>query len=124
MRWSTRPNMSSSEPASETARPVNWLAGAEAAGMFVLIMAYIWWLRFRYPFAWLPMLLLMFVAHVSHRETPATLGFKWSDPAHPPARLSGYLALLALVLLALGMGLRSIRAVTLQGAFLSFLMYC
>ena len=92
--------------------------------MFVLIMAYIWWLRFRYPFAWLPMLLLMFVAHVSHRETPATLGFKWSDPAPPPARLSGYLALLALVLLALGMGLRSIRAVTLQGAFLSFLMYC
>jgi len=87
-------------------------------------MAYIWWLRFRYPYAWVPMLLLMFVAHVCHRETPATLGFKWSHPAHPPARLSGFLALVALALLTLGMGFRSIRTVPLQGAVLSFLMYC
>jgi len=116
--------MSSSEAPSATPRPMNWLAGAEAAGMFILIMAYIWWLRFRYPYAWVPMLLLMFVAHVCHRETPATLGFKWSHPAHPPARLSGFLALVALALLTLGMGFRSIRTVPLQGAVLSFLMYC
>jgi Type II CAAX prenyl endopeptidase Rce1-like len=116
--------MSSSEPASETARPVNWLAGAEAAGMFVLIVAYIWWLRFRYPYAWVPMLLLIFAAHLYHGETLATLGFRRSHPAHALARLSAFLALLALALLTLGMGLRSIRTVTLQGAFLSFLMYC
>ena len=116
--------MSSSEPASETAPPVNWLAGAEAAVMFALIVAYIWWLRFRYPYAWVPMLLLILAAHLYRRETPARLGFKWSHPAHGLARLSAYLALVALALLGLGMGFHSIRAVTFQGALLSFLMYC
>ena len=92
--------------------------------MFVLIMAYIWWLRFRYPYAWVPMLLFMFVAHVCHWETPAQLGLKWSHPARPVARLSVYVALVALALLILGIGFCSIRTVPLQGAFLSFLLYC
>jgi hypothetical protein len=116
--------MSSSELVSETARPVNWLAGAEAAGMFVLIMAYIWWLRFRYPYAWVPMLLMMFASHQYRRETLATLGFKWSHSAHALARLSAYLAVVAFTLLILGIGFGSIRAVPMQGAFLSLLLYC
>jgi len=37
--------------------------------MFALIMAYIWWLRFPYPYSWLPMLLLMFASHVWRVET-------------------------------------------------------
>jgi len=114
--------MSSSDGAANTVRPVNWLAGSEAAGMFVLIMAYIWWLRFRYPYAWIPMLLLMFASHVRRRETLAMLGFKWRFPLF--ARLSAALALLALALLALGLSFHSIRTVTLEGAFLSFLQYC
>jgi hypothetical protein len=80
--------MSSSELPADTSRPVNWLAGAEAVGMFVLIMAYIWWLRFRYPYAWALMLLMMFASHQYRRETLATLGFKWSHPAHALAPLS------------------------------------
>jgi hypothetical protein len=116
--------MSSSEPPADTSRPVNWLAGAEAAGMFVLIMAYIWWLRFRYPYAWVPMLLLIFASHQYRGETFATLGFKRGRPAHALARLSVYSAVLAFTLLILGVGFGSIRAVPSQGAFLSLLLYC
>jgi len=92
--------------------------------MFVLIMAYIWWLRFRYPYGWMPMLLLIFASHRYRRETFATLGFKWGHPAHAPARLSAYLAVLAFTLLILGIGFGSIRAVPFEGAFLSLLLYC
>ena len=116
--------MSSSEAAARTARPVNWLAGLEAAGIFVLIMAYIWWLRFRCPYAWVPMLLLIFASHMRRRETLGKLGFKWSLPARAVARLSVFLALPALALLALGISLHSIRTVTLKGAFFSLLLYC
>ena len=116
--------MSSSEAAAKTPRPVNWLAGAEAVGMFALIMAYIWWLRFRYPYAWIPMLLLMFASHMWRGETLATLGFTRRLPARALARLSTILAALALALLTLGLSLHSIRTVTLAGAFLSFLLYC
>jgi len=116
--------MSSSKPAATIARPVNWRAGAEAVGMFVLIMAYIWWLRFRYPYAWVPMLLLMFGLQWYRRETPAKLGFKWRLPARALARLAAFLALVALALLILGLALHSIRAITFEGALLSFLLYC
>ena len=116
--------MSSSKTAIGRSRPLNWLAGAEAAGMFVLIMAYIWWLRFRYPYAWIPMLLLIFATHLYHRETLEFLGLKWKLPSRALLRPSMFLALLASALVILGMASRSIRAVTLQGAFFSFLMYC
>jgi CAAX prenyl protease-like protein len=112
-----------SKPAA-TARPVNWLAAAEAVGMFALIMAYIWWLRFGYPYAWVPMLLLMFASHVWRRESLAKLGFTWSLPARSLVRLAALLVLLALALLILGLALQSIRTVTFEGAFLSFLLYC
>jgi len=92
--------------------------------MFALIMAYIWWLRFPYPYSWLPMLLLMFASHVWRVETLATLGFKRRLAARDLARLSAFLVLLAMALLVFGMALRSIRAVSLQGAFLSLLLYC
>ena len=92
--------------------------------MLALIMAYIWWLRFRYPYAWVPMLLLMFASHVRRHETLVALGFNWRLPPHALARLSAALAVLALALLALGLSLHSIRTVTLEGAFFSFLLYC
>jgi len=92
--------------------------------MFVLILAYIWWLRFRYLYAWVPVLLLIFAAQLYRRETLATLGFKWSHPAHALARLLGYLAVVVFTLLILGIGFGSIRTVPMQGAFLSLLLYC
>lgn len=103
---------------------MNWSAGAEAVGIFALIMAYIWWLRFRYPYAWIPMLLLIFASHMRRRETLATLGFTRRLPARALARVSTVLAALALALLMLGLTLHSIRTVTFEGAFLSFLLYC
>jgi len=103
---------------------MNWLAGAEAAGMFALIMAYIWWLRFRYPYAWVPMLLLMFASHVWRGESLATLGFRRRLPVGALARLAAFVASVALALLILGLGFHSIRTVTFEGAFLSFLLYC
>ena len=92
--------------------------------MFVLIMAYIWWLRFRYPYAWVPMLLLMFASHMRRHENLRKLGFRQRLPRRTLAGLSAALCGLALALIALGLSLHSIRTVTLKGAFLSFLLYC
>jgi hypothetical protein len=116
--------MSSSEPVAGTPHAVNWSAGAEAIGIFALIMAYIWWLRFRFPYAWIPMLLLMFASHMWRGETLATLGFTRRLSPRILTRLSAALAILALALFTLGLTLHSIRTVTFEGAFLSFLLYC
>jgi hypothetical protein len=116
--------MSSSEPGSEPGPRINWLAGAEALCVFLLILSYIWWLRFRYPLAWVPMLLLVFASNLYHRENLGTLGFKRSKQGRSRARPFAYLALVALALLIVGLTFHSIRAVPPGGAFLSFAFYC
>jgi hypothetical protein len=116
MRWSMPLNISSSERASG----VNWRAGVEPVVAFSMIMLYIWWLRFRYPYAWVAMLALLIASHVRRREGLRKLGFRWSGSA----TLWLVLGLIAAGILALGLILHTIRQVSWQWACLSLLLYC
>ena len=114
------PNISSSEPA----HGVNWLAGVEAAVVFVLIMFYIWWLRFRQPYAWMPVLELVFASHFYHREGLGALGFGWQGRPRNFAKLSVTLALIATALIAVGLVFHTIRPIPWRGASLNLALYC
>jgi hypothetical protein len=120
MGSSMRPNIYSSEAAPRA----NWLAGIEAAVVFLLIMAYIWWLRFRYPYAWIAILALVVASQVRHGDTPGALGFRWTETPRSVARFSALLAVAVVPLVAGGMIFHTMRRVSWQGAFLSLEVYC
>ncbi|MCU1274751.1 MAG: hypothetical protein JWO48_2182 [Bryobacterales bacterium] len=117
MPSSTPQNISSSDK-------VNWLAGCEVFLVFSLIMVYIWWLRFRYPYSWIAIFAVVIASHLYHRETFAKLGFQWTGMRRTFVELSIPLGALALALLALGIVFRTVRDVTWQSAILSFALYC
>jgi hypothetical protein len=116
MRWSMPLNISSSDPAYR----VNWRAAVEPVAAFSMIMLYIWWLRFRYPYAWIAMLALLIASHLRRHEGFRELGFRWNAPA----TLWLVLWLIAVGILALGLTLHTIRQVSWQGACLSLVLYC
>jgi hypothetical protein len=64
---------------SEQSRDSDWRAGAEAAVIFSLILAYIWRLRFSHPYSWVPILLLVLISHLYHGETREMLGLRWTS---------------------------------------------
>ena len=106
---------------SEQAPGVQWRAGAEAALVFSLILIYIWWLRFRYPYSWILILGLVAASHVIQGETFGALGFR--RMSYGFARLAPAVALIAVVLLAIGLVFHTIREVSWQGAVSSFVLY-
>ena len=108
---------------SKQATGVNWAAGIEPGIAFAMIVLYIWWLRFRYPYAWIAILALIVASHVRKRESFRKLGFEWNMP-RDSTRLWMVLGLIAVVILAIGLMLHTIRQVTWQGACLSLLLYC
>jgi hypothetical protein len=115
--------MLSSTP-QNTSSSNNWLAGCEVFLVFSSIMVYIWWLRFWQPYSWIAIFAVVIASHVYHRETFAKLGFRRPGARPTFVELSIPLGVLAFVLLALGIVLRSIRQVTWQSAILSFALYC
>src|SRR5689334_666457 len=119
MRWWMQPSMSS----SEIGRPPGRLSALEATAVFALIVFYIWWLRFRYPYSWILILILILASHASHREGPAKLGFRWAGTARAFGDLSAPLAFVGLAILAAGFLCRTIRNVSWDGAFFSLAMY-
>ena len=114
------PNTSS----SERARRANWLAGVEATVVFAMILLYIWRVRFLFPYAWIPILALVFISHLHHRESFRTLGFVRSSKPRGLARLWTALALIAITLLATGVIFRTFRQVSWKSAFFSLALYC
>jgi hypothetical protein len=108
---------------SKQATGVNWPAGIEPGVAFAMIVLYIWWLRFRYPYAWIAILALIVASHVRKRESLRKLGFEWNMP-RDSTRLWMVLGLIAVVMLAIGLMLHTIRQVSWQGACLSLLLYC
>jgi hypothetical protein len=56
---------------------VNWRAGIEPGIAFAMIALYIWWLRFRFPYAWVAILALMIASHLRKREGFQEIGFRW-----------------------------------------------
>jgi hypothetical protein len=109
---------------SENSRGANWLAGLEVLVIFLLIVIYIWRLRFRHPYSWMPILLLVFASHLYHRETLGALGLGWKNLRRDFAAISVVLALPALGLLASGLMFHTIREVSWLGAVSSFALYC
>jgi len=104
-------------------RPADALAGLEVLTVFALILAYIWWLRFRLPYSWLAILALVCGSHVLRRESLTRLGFKWIGPVRRFAQPFALLALVAVALMAIGVAFRTLRDVTWQGAVSSLGLY-
>lgn len=109
---------------SEQSGDADWRAGAEAAIVFSLILAYIWRLRFIHPYSWVPILLLVLISHSYHGETRETLGLRWSNAPRGFRELSSALALVALAGLATGLIFHTIRDVPWRVALSGFLLYC
>jgi len=114
--------MSFSNPARASER--SWRAGAEAAIVFSLILAYIWRLHFSHPYSWVPILLLVVLSHLYHGETLEKLGFRWGNARLPFRELSVALVLVALALLIPGLIFNTIRDVSWRVALSGFALYC
>jgi hypothetical protein len=113
------PNTSSSDQTAVA----NWLSGLEAAVAFALIIFYIWWLRFRYPYAWIPILVLVIASQVRKRENLRKLGFRWNT-RHRFSLLWFSLVMVALGILTAGLAFHTMRDVSWQGACLGLVLYC
>jgi hypothetical protein len=109
---------------SEQSRDSDWRAGAEAAVIFSLILAYIWRLRFSHPYSWVPILLLVLISHLYHGETREMLGLRWTSAPRGFRELSATLALIAFAFLAIGLIFHTIRDVSWRVALSGFLLYC
>ena len=107
---------------SERGPGVRWRPGAEAALVFSLILIYIWWLRFRLPYSWILILALVIASHVYRGETLGRLGFRLVSTGF--ASLAPAVALIAAVLLAIGLAFHTIREVSWPLALSSFVLYC
>jgi membrane protease YdiL (CAAX protease family) len=83
----------------------------EPAGVYLLIMAYIWQLRFSHHDAWLPIVGWMVLSHRLHGEQALVLGFDLRGLRSCLADFAPSLAFLALALVAGGLLFRSIRPV-------------
>jgi membrane protease YdiL (CAAX protease family) len=104
-------------------RTIRRIAVLEPACIFLLIMAYIWVLRFAHHWAWVDILALMVVSHRLRREDAAVLGFRWSNLPECLARFGPALTFAALLLFAAGMLLDTTRRVHVDQAFLSWTAY-
>jgi hypothetical protein len=101
-----------------------YIALLEPLGVFAMIVAYIWRWRFRHPLSWILILGFVLVSHVLRHETPASLGFRVENLKSALAALVPSVLMLTAALLAMGIICHTIRAVTLQSAFLSLALYC
>jgi hypothetical protein len=101
-----------------------WLNLGEAATGFLLIMLYIWWLRFRAPRAWVWILAFLVLSHVLRGEHTAGLGFRWKNFKECAETMAPALLLLALALLAAGMLLQTMRPIRLEYGLMCLLAYC
>jgi membrane protease YdiL (CAAX protease family) len=99
------------------------LAILEPLAMFVLIVAYIWKLRFVYPKCWIAIPALMVLSHLLRHESARTLGF---EPRHLPDwldELGPMLMLIVLLLLSAGFLLGSYREIGFDGGLAALAAY-
>src|SRR4051812_28475855 len=95
----------------------------EPISIFVLIMAYIWGLRYRHPAMWLVILGLMLLSHLAHRDHAKALGFETGRFRECLDEFSPAMVLLALVMLASGMLLQTTRPIGFDRAMESWMAY-
>jgi len=103
---------------------IPWLRMAEPATVFVLIMLYIWRLRYSWPGAWIWILGFLIVSHILHKERAASLGFRVGNFRECTNRLAPALALLVLSLIACGVLLQTMRAISFERGLLCLAFYC
>ncbi|HUI53471.1 MAG TPA: CPBP family intramembrane glutamic endopeptidase [Bryobacteraceae bacterium] len=91
--------------------------------VFTLIMTYIWKLRFVNGNLWMVILAVMLLSHALRRETPAKLGFGLHNLRGCVHELAPALTLLALVLLAGGILLRTTRQIGFDRELVALALY-
>ncbi|MBZ5725695.1 MAG: CPBP family intramembrane metalloprotease [Acidobacteriia bacterium] len=106
-----------------SAATVRKLAIVEPVSLFVLIMAYIWVLRFRVPGLWLAILAVMLLSHRLRRERAGMLGFDTNNLRACLRELAPALTFLALAMLACGMLLDSTRPIGADQALMAWAAY-
>jgi membrane protease YdiL (CAAX protease family) len=99
------------------------IALAEPISIFVLIMAYIWELRYSHHRAWLVILALMVLSHRLRGERAVTLGFDRRNLRDCLRDFAPVLAFTALTMVACGMLLQTTRHLRSDQAFFSFAAY-
>src|SRR5579862_155732 len=106
-----------------SAATVRKIAIAEPVSIFVLIMAYIWGLRYSHHGAWLGILALLVLSHRLRGERPATLGFDWHSLRACLRDFAPALAFVALAMLAAGTLLGTTRPIRFEQGFFSWAWY-
>jgi membrane protease YdiL (CAAX protease family) len=99
---------------------MNWV---QPAAIFSLIMAYIWVIRYSYPWFWVAIVGALLLSHAVRRETPAALGFRIRDFRECARQLAPPVTLLALLLIAAGLLCHSIRRIAFADALAGWAIY-
>jgi membrane protease YdiL (CAAX protease family) len=99
------------------------LAILEPLLIFSLIVAYIWKLRFIHPSCWIAILALMLLSHWLRRESPRALGFELDSLRNCLNELAPVLILIALLLLSVGILLRTLRQISFDAALAALAAY-
>ncbi len=95
----------------------------EPIGVFLLIMDYIWNIRYTYPVFWLAIIALVIASHWVHREKAATLGFQSLHFRKCVIDFAPSVILLGLLLLGFGQLLATIRPIGYDRAMLTWFGY-
>ena len=99
------------------------IAVLEPLTVFVLIMAYIWELRFRHHSLWVAILLVLLLSHGLRKERAETLGFHVRNLRQCLDDFLPLLGFVGLTALATGFLLQTTRPIRFSDAILAFLGY-
>jgi hypothetical protein len=99
------------------------IAWAEPISVFVMIMAYIWALRYRHPAFWLMPLGLMLASHAIRHERAEALGFHLRNLRKCWIEFAPFLAFVALSMVCSGMLLQTTRPMRFERAILAWFAY-
>ena len=91
--------------------------------MFLLIMQYIWSMRYTHPLFWIVILGLVMLSHLCHHEQAEGLGFRRANFARCLEELAPVLILLALALLGTGMVFQTTRPITFDQGLVNLAAY-
>jgi membrane protease YdiL (CAAX protease family) len=95
----------------------------EPAAIFTAIMAYIWAVRYRYPWMVFVIVAVMIVSHYVRHETPFILGFRRDNFKSCANWLFPPVALLSLLLVATGFLLHTMRTIRFDLALAGWAIY-
>ncbi len=95
----------------------------EPLAIFVMIMAYIWDLRFTHPRLWLGILALILLSHVAHQEHAETLGFRLRNLRECLREFVPAITFSALLLLGCGMLFATTRPIGFDQALTAWMGY-